>query len=353
MQKKFKSIINLVKPICLPGNYFVSLNRIKARTARFLPIMLIGGGVFMASCAPNPYASTNKSHKKQVKAYARSLRKVPLRLSEEDSLLKGDFWVGTTNFNLRNPNYVVIHHTAQHSTEQALNTFTLARTKVSAHYVIGREGKVYHMLNNNLRAWHGGISKWGNTTDLNSASIGIELDNNGSEPFAEAQINSLLKVLAMLKKTYEIPTANFIGHADIAPTRKVDPSPAFPWKRLAEQGFGLWYEEDFLEKEVRARQAAIIGGAASLPFLLTLDSAAIRNQLKFLEDNLEVDPDILCDKILDELDPRLALRIIGYDTRNLPAAIRVFKLHYIQENIHADLSKADKVVLYNLYRQCW
>jgi hypothetical protein len=81
----------------------------------------------------------------------------------------------------------------------------------------------------------------------------------------------------------------------------------------------------------------------SLPFLLTLDSAAIRNQLEMLENILVLDSDILRDKILDELDPRLAFRIIGYDTQNLPAA----KLPYIQENINTDLSKEDKIVLYN------
>src|SRR5690606_12650759 len=90
-----------------------------------------------------------------------------------------------------------------------------------------------------------GSGKWGNTTDLNSASIGIELDNDGFFYFPEAQINSLLQLLAVLKEKYNIPTANFIGHADIAPTRKDDPSPHFPWKTLADHGFGLWHDVEF------------------------------------------------------------------------------------------------------------
>lgn len=325
---------------------------LKGKIFRSLPLMLLCGGILMASCARNPYATTNRSHTKQLKAHTKSLREVPLLASEEDSLLEGDYWVGTTNFNLRKPNFVVIHHTAQHSTEQTLKTFTLPRTSVSSHYVIGRDGKVYQMLNNYLRAWHGGTGKWGNTTDLNSASIGIELDNSGSEAFSESQINSLLKVLAMLKRTYDIPTANFIGHSDIAPTRKTDPSSAFPWKTLAENGFGLWHKEDLLEQEVHERRLAIVKGVAAFPYLFTLDSAAIQNSASLLESSSVPEPDILRDKILDTLDPRVALRIIGYDTKDLPAAIRAFKLHYIQENIQTPLTKDDKKVLYNLYRQC-
>ena len=151
--------------------------------------------------------------------------------------------VGTTNFGIRKPSYVIIHHTAQHSTEQTLKTFTLPRTAVSAHYVIGSDGKVYQMLNDYFRGQHAGVSRWGNQLDMNSASIGIELDNNGFEYFEEAQINSLLVVLGKLKKDYSIPTANFIGHGDIAPTRKNDPNWRFPWKLLAEKGFGYWYDE--------------------------------------------------------------------------------------------------------------
>jgi N-acetylmuramoyl-L-alanine amidase len=125
------------------------------------------------SCATNPYAASNRSYKKQAKVYAKQLRQYPLK----DSISNSAFWVGTTNFSLRRPNFVIIHHTAQNSCEQTLKTFTLKRTQVSAHYVICKDGTVYHMLHDYFRAWHGGVSKWGNTTDINSSSIGIELDN--------------------------------------------------------------------------------------------------------------------------------------------------------------------------------
>lgn len=97
------------------------------------------------------------------------------------------------------------------------------------------------MLNDLLRGHHAGVSKWGNATDLNSSSIGIEIDNNGFETFTEPQINSLMEVLGKLKGAYNIPAANFIGHADIAPGRKVDPNRNFPWQKLAQKGlvFGM------------------------------------------------------------------------------------------------------------------
>ncbi|HET7361108.1 MAG TPA: N-acetylmuramoyl-L-alanine amidase, partial [Salinimicrobium sp.] len=180
--------------------------------------------VLIAGCASNPYAKTNRWHKKQTKTLTKRLKNFPPEKRPHDDILNyGENWVGTVNFNLRKPNYVIIHHTAQDSLEQTLKTFTLPRTQVSAHYVISEDGEIYHMLSDYFRAWHGGVGKWGHNTDLNSSSIGIELDNNGHEPFPPAQINSLIKLLGVLKEKYNIPTANFIGHADIAPTRKNDP----------------------------------------------------------------------------------------------------------------------------------
>src|SRR3954462_773598 len=136
--------------------------------------------LILCNCNRRPYVATNKSHKKQAKAYAKLIKQTP----PKDSLPKAP-WVGTTNFNLRKPNFVIIHHTAQNSCEETLKTFTLPRTQVSAHYVICEDGTIHHMLNDYFRAWQAGVSKWGNNTDINSSSIGIEIDNNGTEPFTE------------------------------------------------------------------------------------------------------------------------------------------------------------------------
>ena len=273
---------------------------------------LLSVGLVAASCAVSPYAPTNRAYRRQAKALVRPLRPLP---AAPDSLPTAAYPVGTTNFNLRKPNYVIIHHTAQHSTEQTLKTFTLPKSQVSAHYVIGRDGQTFHLLNDYLRAWHGGVARWGNATDINSVSIGIELDNDGTEPFQEAQLVSLLKVLGSLKKAYNIPAANFIGHGDIAPTRKNDPSALFPWQRLAGRGFGLWYD------------AAVLTDTTAAPF--AQDST----------------------RQFSGLAPREALRIIGYDTQNMPAAIQAFKRHFAPEETGAELTERDRRILFNLYRK--
>jgi len=254
--------------------------------------------VFIFSCTANKYAATNKRYKKQVRAFAKTIREYPLK----DSFATVFPWVGTTNFSMRKPNFVIIHHTGQNSCDSTLRTFTLPRTQVSAHYVICKDGTVHHMLNDYLRAWHAGNSRWGNLTDVNSASIGIEIDNNGFEPFTGQQITSLLNLLSLLKKAHSIPAANFIGHSDIAPTRKVDPNITFPWKTLADRGFGLWYGDT---------------------------SRVILPQ---------------------NFDPLSALRIIGYDVQDTSAAIGAFKRHFeMQES--KKLDDADKKILYDLSKK--
>lgn len=292
-------------------------------------------GVIAYSCGSNPYSRTNRVHKQRVKELTAELREFPPERAElPDSLNFADSWVGTTNFSLRRPNFVIIHHTAQDSVEQTLRTFTLPRTSVSSHYVISEDGEIYQMLDDHFRAWHAGTGEWGNTNDLNSSSIGIELDNDGFEPFSVAQIGSLLKLLGMLKEKYNIPTANFIGHSDIAPTRKVDPNPYFPWKTLAEEGFGLWYDQHILEENPIEKNLPQVPGE--------LDRQSATDSIPAQR----ADP-----KPYLQMDPEMALRIIGYDTENLDAAIKAFKLHFIQQEVNAELTERDLKILHNLYQK--
>lgn len=155
-------------------------------------------------------------------------------------------WVPSPNQDMRRPNLIVIHFTEQHSVQQSLDTLRSRNSggPVSAHYLIGADGRNYQLVSDERRAWHAGSGSWGSFTDLNSASIGIELDNDGQSPFAEAQIQSLLVLLEDLCTRLRIPRSQIIGHQDLAPTRKPDPGPLFPWKRLAEAGFGRWPAAD-------------------------------------------------------------------------------------------------------------
>jgi N-acetylmuramoyl-L-alanine amidase len=151
----------------------------------------------------------------------------------------------SANFNERRPSFVILHHTGSGGADRALFTLSVPVSQVSAHYLVARDGTIYYLVDEMKRAWHTGESWWGGPIDMNSASIGIELDNDGSEAYGDQQIAALLALLADLKQRYGIPGGNFVGHGDIAPGRKVDPGVEFPWRRLAEQGFGLWCEPPF------------------------------------------------------------------------------------------------------------
>ncbi|HEX8504968.1 MAG TPA: hypothetical protein VF630_06345, partial [Hymenobacter sp.] len=157
-------------------------------------------------------------------------------------------------------------------------------------------------------------------------------------------------VLANLKKAYGIPTANFIGHADIAPSRKNDPSALFPWQRLATNGFGIWYDAGPLPSPFVADSVAALADRlltppppiteATPPTEMATDTARVDAQLARLNGPVTV------------FTPREALRIIGYDTKDMPAAVRAFKLHFIQQNVGAPLTEPDLRILYNLYKKC-
>lgn len=157
--------------------------------------------------------------------------------------MKGVQVVASPNHDFRRPNLVVLHHTGSSNSASALKVLTSSAQKVSAHYLISRNGKITQLVDERNRAWHAGVSKWRNITDINSTSIGIELDNNGSEPYTQAQIASLLLLLQDLKTRYRLSPADFVGHADVAPGRKVDPASNFPWEYLASKGFGLWCKQ--------------------------------------------------------------------------------------------------------------
>ncbi len=133
---------------------------------------------------------------------------------------------------------VVLHYTEMKPVGAAIDRLTDPAAKVSAHYLITEEGGVIRLVPEARRAWHAGASFWRGIPDVNSASIGIELDHPGHDlgyrPFAEAQINALIPLLANIVKRYDIPRANVVGHSCVAPMRKIDPGELFPWERLAE-----------------------------------------------------------------------------------------------------------------------
>ena len=137
----------------------------------------------------------------------------------------------------------VIHYTEMETATAALDRLCDADAKVSAHYLISRDGEVTRLVPEKRRAWHAGLSYWRGIRDVNSASVGIELDHPGHKfgygPFPDAQFEALVPLLARIVKAHGIPRANVVGHSDVAPARKIDPGELFPWERLAEYGLCL------------------------------------------------------------------------------------------------------------------
>lgn len=223
-------------------------------------------------------------------------------------------WSPSPNHDARQAQAIVLHHTQIDSFEDALRTLKSANAggRVSAHYLIGEDGRIVQLVDERARAWHAGAGRWGALTDLNDASIGIELDNDGLEPFAEAQIVALLRLLDDLCTRLGIPRHAVIAHADLAPTRKADPSAQFPWARLAAAGFGEWPRAD----------------APPAP---------------------------------QAFDPVLALALLGYDTANLPAARAAFRRRFRgvdavpvgddEADVAAAFDDEDRRLLFDLQQQ--
>lgn len=212
-------------------------------------------------------------------------------------------WRPSFNHNQRSAQMIVLHQTEMESAEAALFTLQTRNStgRVSAHYLIGDDGRLYQLVAESERAWHAGASRWNGMADLNSASIGIELDNDGIEPFSQAQIDTLLYLLGDITGRLDIPSHLVIGHGDIAPTRKRDPSVLFPWQRLAEAGYGLW---------PRATPAPVPAG----------------------------------------FDPWTAMRLIGYEVSDPAAALRAFHRHY-RGNEDEQWLPGDAEILHDLQQQ--
>lgn len=190
-------------------------------------------------------------------------------------------WKPSPNHGLRKPSVIVLHYTVEDTLEGSRDILSDAERKhpVSSHYLLDRDGRLLQLVPDHLAAWHAGAGRWGSLDDLNQASIGIEIVNTGSEPFPDVQIDALIALLRDLTQRHGISPQQVIGHADLAPGRKIDPGRWFPWKKLADAGFGLWP----------------------------------RGEL--------VDPP-------PGFDPWMAMRVIGYSIDNPRAALHSFRLHF-------------------------
>lgn len=200
---------------------------------------------------------------------------------------------------------LVLHYTGMPDAAGALARLTDPAAKVSAHYLVAEDGEVVRLVPEDQRAWHAGVSHWRGISDVNSASIGIEIVNPGHEfgyrPFPEAQLKSLLPLCAEIVARHAIAPANVVGHSDVAPARKEDPGELFPWERLAR-----------------------IGLALPRP---TRD---------------------LADPLWDDAGFLLALERFGYDVSDGPAAVRAFQRRFRPERVDGVVDGETRAILLRL-----
>ena len=200
---------------------------------------------------------------------------------------------------------LVLHYTGMESGDAALARMRDAQAKVSAHYMVGEDGRIARLVPESARAWHAGVSKWQGLEDLNSRSVGIEIVNGGHDyrapggglpPYPDAQIAAVIALSREIMTHHDIAPTGLVGHSDIAPTRKIDPGEHFPWARLADAGLGLW-------PPFETGSACVWSGG---------DASRLNAQLAQ----------------------------IGYDTADIPAAIRAFQRRWMPRAV-TGLADAD------------
>jgi N-acetylmuramoyl-L-alanine amidase len=152
------------------------------------------------------------------------------------------------NFDARTapPDILVLHYTGMRTGPEALDRLRDPAAKVSSHYMVEEDGRIFHLVPEERRAWHAGVSYWKGERNINGVSIGVEIVNPGHEfgyrPFPDAQIGAVIELIGDIRSRWTIGDDRIVGHSDVAPGRKEDPGELFPWKRVAEAGHGLWVE---------------------------------------------------------------------------------------------------------------
>ncbi|MFQ6551640.1 N-acetylmuramoyl-L-alanine amidase [Aestuariibius insulae] len=154
---------------------------------------------------------------------------------------------------------VVLHFTGMESHAAARARLCDPDAEVSAHYLISETGLCEALVAEDQRAWHAGQGRWGDVSDVNSASIGIELTNDGAQPFAEPQMAALTGLLGEVLTRYDLGPEAVIGHSDMAPHRKFDPGPRFDWRRLAREGVSVWPDMQDADPSAFGEAAARFG----------------------------------------------------------------------------------------------
>ncbi len=201
------------------------------------------------------------------------------------------------------PITMIIIHCSAYDVDKCVNVWH--EYKVAPHYVIAEDGELIKMVDESKKAFHAGIGYWnGYSCSINEISIGVELINPtmGQEDnsYTEAQIETLMKLCKNLMQKYNIKPWNVVGHSDVAPLRKVDPGRAFPWKTLAQEGIGIWYQNTFKAKNDVVSLLQEIGYDVSGEEAQIASAYAFRRH--YLPNEIIIEPDV--QKLLDNPYPQ-------------------------------------------------
>ncbi len=176
----------------------------------------------------------------------------PFSMPDDTSLLDPENWVPSPNFGPRAEgsaiDMLLLHYTATPTTAYALELLTSREAGVSSHYLIDGEGRIFQLVAEQYRAWHAGEAVWAGHSDINSCSIGIEIQNQGAAlanvpAYGKAQMKAVVALCKDIVRRHDITPHRVLGHSDVAPHRKQDPGAHFDWKRLASEGVGLWFDQ--------------------------------------------------------------------------------------------------------------
>lgn len=209
-------------------------------------------------------------------------------------------------------NSLVLHYTDMLSADAAIELLCDPKTKVSSHYLIDKQGKIFRLVEEDKVAYHAGVSYWRGQEGLNESSIGIEIDNYGHafgpEPFPQLQIKGLVELLNDIRSRHSIKDTHIVAHSDIAPLRKKDPGELFPWAHLHQKGHGIWVPPK--EQDLKSPSFGMVSGAM------------LMNTQKLLR---KIGYDVPENGILDE---------------KIKAIITAFQRHFLPMNITGELDFA-------------
>lgn len=149
------------------------------------------------------------------------------------------------------PRFLILHYTGMESAAKACNWLCVPESKVSCHYLVDEAGEIVQMVGEEMRAWHAGVSSWQGEADINSCSIGIEIQNAGHSAgypdFPEAQMEVVARLCQDIVSRHGIIPEHVLAHSDVAPGRKIDPGEKFDWAFLYRHGVGHWVEPEVIE----------------------------------------------------------------------------------------------------------